>query len=368
MMCLLSLVVFVPKIDWKLELPAPAPRGAFVRRDGSILIPGRADDRDARLVCFQSKDEGQTWVKSGTIASDPERRTDIGDGNIVADRKGELFAVYRHNHHGPSTASPDFAIEVSASDDGGETWSAHSTVATSRPDRAQPSRGLWSPHLFVTKSGDLQCYYDDEDTPYREGFPGHQWLTMKTYSRSHKRWESPVTVSRSHDPKLLSRDGMASVVETTKGQLLCALESVETAPPHAGLIRMVTSSDNGRTWSWQREERKVLYEPRDRRYHAFSPALVLLSKNAVLATFATNEDRAEPGISGTPPRELSLDIKYVGSLDNGKSWETSATLLYGGSHRNYLPGVVRLPGKGLRLLTTFLDFDRGSLSKAGSAN
>lgn len=366
-MCLLFLAILAPQFNWKPELTAPAPRGAFVRKDGSILIPGRADDNAAQLACFVSKDEGQTWTKSGTIASDPERRTDIGDGNIVADRKGELFAVYRHNHHGSGFPKPDYAIEVSVSKDGGNTWSAHSTVATSRPDGTQPSRGLWSPLLFVTKSGDLQCYFDDEDTPYKEAFPGHQWLTMKTYSRSHRQWENPVTVSRSHDLKLLSRDGMASVVETKKGQLLCALESVQTAPPHAGLIRLVTSNDNGRTWSWQREERKVLYQPRDRRYHAFSPALVLLPKESVLAFFATNEDRAEPGISGTPARDLSLDIKYASSADNGQTWETSATLLYGGSHRNYLPGVVRLPGKNIRLLTTFLDFDRGSLSKAGDA-
>lgn len=355
-------------ITWQPELPAPAPRGQLALANGTILTSGRGKGPGAQLICFASQDEGKTWSEWGVIASDPDGRADIGDGNIVQESKGELLAVFRHNHHQNSNPKPDYAVEVSVSKDGGKTWQPHSTVATSRPEEKTPSRGLWSPLFFVTQEGNIQCYYDDEDTPFRKGFRGHQWVTMKTYSTRAEKWEKPVTVARAHDPKLLSRDGMASVVELKKGHLLCAFESVQTAAPHAGLIRMVNSSDGGRTWSWSKREREVLYEPLDQRFHAFSPSLAKLPNGTLLALFATNEDRPEPGISGTPPRELSLDIKYVTSPDNGHTWDRTATLLYGGTHHNYLPGITLLPGKETRLLATFLDFDRGSLSKTGAVN
>jgi len=65
-----------------------------------------------------------------------------------------------------------------------------------------------------------------------------------------RRWGAGFTVARAYDPKLLSRDGMASVVETSPGHLFCAFESVQTDPPHARVARtVVTSDDGGRSWS-----------------------------------------------------------------------------------------------------------------------
>lgn len=367
---ILSLAI-VPSLSWQPELPAPGARGQIALADGRILMPGRASGPGTQLGCFASSDEGKTWTQTGVIVSDPEQRVDLGDGNIVQTPSGELWAVYRHIHAGAANPKPDYAVEVSVSKDGGATWQKHSTVALSRPNGPSPngpspSRGLWSPLLFVTDRGDVQCYYDDENTPFQKGFPGHQWLTMKTYSARRKAWEAPVTVARAYDRRTLSRDGMAAVVQLGKGEILCAFESVQAEPPHAGLIRMVTSHDEGRTWSWSKREREVLYQPRDRRFHAFSPAIVKLPDGDLVTFFATNEDRPDSKPSGTPAGEMSLDIKYVASKDGGKTWDSSATLLYAGTHRNYLPGVVLLRGKPTRLFASFLDFDQKSFSKVGA--
>lgn len=363
---LLPLVYLDRLIAWEGELSAPGPRGEVVLGNGRILIPGRASGLGTNLGCFASGDEGKTWTQVGVIATDPQRGVDLGDGNIVQTPSGDLWAVYRHIHAGASNPKPDYAVEVSVSKDGGVTWQVHSRVATSRPDTGTPSRGLWSPVLFITKKGDIQCYYDDEDTPFRKGFPGHQWLTMKTYSPGRQAWGAPVTVARAHDSRTLSRDGMAAVAQLGKDEILCAFESVQAEAPHAGLIRTVTSRDGGRTWSWTKEERAVLYQPRDRRFHAFSPAIVKLPNDHLVVFFATNEDRTESKPSGTPAHLMSLDIKYVTSSDGGQTWDRTATLLYGGTHRNYLPGIAALPGKPVRLFASFLDFDRGSFSKVGA--
>ena len=109
----------------------------------------------------------------------------------------------------------------------------------------------------MRSDGTLQCYYDDEFTPYLNGKPGHQWLSMRTWNGSA--WVNRVTVSKANDP-FLSRDGMASVVELSFNNLFCVIESLQTLPPEypdRGCIRYVTSADGGATWS----EREILYEP-----------------------------------------------------------------------------------------------------------
>lgn len=313
---------------------------------------------------METQDQGATWREIGVIATDPDRSVDIGDGNIVKGPGGRLYATYRHNHHGRTDSSPDYAIKVAVSTDRGQTWKPHSVVATSKPSGPGPSRGLWSPFLLTTQKGELQCYYDDEATPFDRGFKGHQWLSMRALASDGKTWGPVVTVARAHDPKVLSRDGMANVLDLGGGRLFCAFESVQAEAPHAGLIRYVTSRDGGKSWSWSSEERKVLYEPKDRRYHAFAPALARLKGGALLAVFASNEGRPEPGISGTPPRELNLDIRFVTSDDRGATWSASHDL-YSGGHHCYLPGIVTLGSKGEKALVSFLDYDRGCQSMLG---
>jgi hypothetical protein len=354
------LVLLALSILWSDARPMPGGKGPVVLPSGEILIAGGATEGGKRLlVCHSSSDEGKSWRRVGTITEDSEPTADVGDGNIVRLKDGRLLIVFRRNH--TRRPKPDYAIEVAESRDEGRTWRKHSVVQTSQSGGHRPSRGLWAPFLLVTSDGGLQCYYDDENIPWLRGFPGHQWVMMERFVGG--RWVRPTVVSRANNPRHLSRDGMAVVVETAPGRLFCALESVQVRPPHAGMLRWVTSDDGGRTWSWAQRERGVLYEPKDTRYHAFAPWLVS-SSGRLLCVFATNEDRDRPGISGTPAHQLNLDIKSIASIDNGATWDRNARLVYGGTHRNYLPSVVGLPSG--KLLSTFIDFDRGGLTAVGS--
>lgn len=349
---------------WSEPRPAPGGRGLTALSDGRLILPGWAEgDAGKKLICFASNDSGATWQRVGVIASDPDPKTDLGDGNFAELGMGRLIAVYRRNH--AYRTPPTYRIESVESSDGGKTWGAASVVAESSPPDRSPSRGLWAPFVFVTDNGVVQCYYDDEATPYAQGFRGHQWVTMKTWCKDQQAWARHVTVARAKDPSVLSRDGMPSVIQAGKGRLLCAFESVQAKPPHAGCLRFVTSDDNGRTWSWQTSDRPILYQPKDHRFHAFSPALVRVSEKVYALAFATNEDRSEPGISGTPARELNLDIKMILSWDEGRSWPTAAELIYKGKGQNYLPGlaVCRQAGSAPALVSTFVDFHQGFRSR-----
>lgn len=328
---------------------APAVKGGLFS-DGRVLVAGsrsRAGSRE--LVLYGSRDMGRNWKETGVVTTDPSPNADLGDGNVVRLRNGRLLCVFRRNHHG---RTPDYAIEVAESRDAGKTWMRHSTVEAVRPAGAGPSRGLWAPFLFVTSAGKVQCYYDDEYLPSTRGFSGHQWVSMKSWDGSA--WSSPVVVAR--EPEGLSRDGMATVVESSRGHLLCLVEAVRAEAPHAGVLRGFASSDGGRTWSTP----TTLYGPREP-FHAFAPSMVRDGRR-ILLTFATNEDRSETLPTGNPPDKLGLDIKSILSEDGGRSW-SSPTLVYGGTHRSYLPCVVSL-GRG-RFLTTLHDYERGPLAVEG---
>jgi hypothetical protein len=300
----------------------------------------------------------------GQIAADPVAATDMGDGTLLRSRDGVLLYTYRHNHYsGESAKTPDYAVRVAVSRDNGARWEPHSTATAHRlTEKKGPSQGLWAPFLFETPDGRLQCYYDDEKTPLEAGFPGHQWLMLRTWDPRTRVWRDPTVVSRAHDPKHLSRDGMGTVVALAKNRLLCALESVGVTPPHANLVRAVTSGDGGRTWSWKRDARAVLYQPAKKDYMALSPYLTRLADGTAVCVFCTDEDREKPDRSGTPPHQLNMDIKLVLSGDGAKSWSAPETVST--SHRTYLPGVVETrPGE---LLVSWIDFAAGKpLGRAG---
>jgi hypothetical protein len=286
------------------------------------------------------------WAEHGTVARDVPG-TDLGDGHLLRLRDdGRLWCSYRRNKvPRDAGAAKTYAIEVAESSDGGATWRPHSVVATSHVDANStgPSRGLWASFLLQRSDGTVQCYYDDERTPFDHDRPGHQWVTMKTWDPAAGTWASPVTVSRAPGDDL-SRDGMPSVVELPGGRLLATVESVGVKRPHPNLVRSVTSDDGGQTWNWR--DRGVVYRPaRPGGFMALAPWTTQTRDGILLCVFCTDEDRDAADVSGTPPPRLSMDVKYVVSRDDGRTW-SAARPVYDALHRNYLPGIIELSGPG----------------------
>lgn len=342
-------------VRWQTEIfPVGGTRCLLKLPNGTLLSAhGRAQD-GANVFVAASHDEGRSWQEGASIVHDPETETDLGDGSLLRSRTGKIYYAYRHNHYrGPHEKTPDYALRIAASSDQGKSWQPHSTViAHSVVASEGPSRGLWAPFLFETPDGELQCYYDDEKTPFDAGFRGHQWLMMRTWDAKANAWVRPVVVSRARDPYHLSRDGMGTVVALSRRRLFCALESVQTTPPHAAVVRFVTSEDGGNTWSWQKSERSILYQPSHPNFMSLSPALIRLSDGTLACVFCTDEDREKPDRAGTPPHLLNMDIKLVLSSDGGKTWQPPSRITE--SHRAYLPGLIEVR-KG-KLLATWIDF------------
>jgi hypothetical protein len=347
------------QVSWsELSDKAGGAKGALQLTSGEILATRTEwHGRETAVVCSRSTDGGKQWQDISVIAKDRAGQ-DLGDGHLVQLPDGAVLFSYRHNQPRTNeTGLRHYSIRTAISRDAGATWQPHSVVAESVLDPAKEPealRGLWSSFLLLKRDGTLQCYYDDEDTPHRAGFFRHQWVTLKTWDTNAQQWINPVTVSRAHDPRHLSRDGMASAIELPSGRLLCVLESVQTFRPHANCVRLVTSDDGGRTWSWQREERRILFESAKPSHLAVSPWLARPPGGPLLCVFATDEDQPLPGVSGTPPWQLKTDVKCVSSLDAGHTWSIVAQAVFAGTHRCYAPGVLAL--RDGSLLVTCQDF------------
>lgn len=345
-------------IAWSAPVPSAGGKGMIALAGGRLLIPAteHADGR-TRLCVYESRDFGRTSARIGTVAESPSSRADLGDAALMQDRDGRVWISYRDN----DGSVPRYAIKAATSDDGGRTWAAPTTVAESRPPKVSRfSRGLWASCLFQRRDGTVLCLYDDEESPTVAGFPGHQWITAKTFDARQEAWIDATTITRANDAKLLSRDGMMSVVETKPGELLVAFESVETQPPHANVIRSVRSVDNGRSWSWQTGERDVIYRAAKPNRLAFAPWMVALPDGRLICVFCTDEDRDRVTASGTAPPAMRADVKAILSGDGGRTWGASVPVA-AESHRTYLPGVAaRAKGDGgIELFVGYLDYAAG---------
>lgn len=317
--------------------PGASPKSLVETADGTLVSAGSSwSTAGAELQCYRSVDGGTTWTMAGLIALDPEHSTDLGDSALLTRKDGEILVAYRHNRYkGRPTQERHFSIQVASSKDAGLTWRHHSTVAQA----TGTTEGLWASFLLETEDGQLQCYYDDEVAPLEEGRTMHQWLTVRTWDPAREEWTSPTIVSRAHNRAHLSRDGMCTVVETSPGKLLCVFESVDVRFPHKGVLRSVTSEDGGATWSWQHEERPIIWRPADRTYNALAPWTIRLSSGALACVFVTDEDRATPDTPATG--RLNQDVKAIYSFDDGKTWSKRPQMV-ADEHPCYLPGIVEL--------------------------
>ncbi|MBO4355816.1 MAG: exo-alpha-sialidase, partial [Clostridia bacterium] len=231
----------------------------------------------------------------------------------------------------PTNGNSLHEIRVCKSTDGGKTWETMKPVASHTAHMTgynqNEIRGLWSQFLFETSKGDIQCYYDDENVCWEAGYKGHQWWMMKTLDKEKREWSEPVCVSRTYG-NLLARDGMGAVAETSDGTLVAVFESVNTNAPHKGCIRIVTSSDYGKTWNYcndkKQDTRKIVYAPKDKNYSALQPWIAVLPGDVLMCVFITDEENqtADDVSSGN----LNMISKYVLSYDKGKTWEGPYTI------------------------------------------
>lgn len=339
----------MPIIWESIEKYSTGWKGPVELSDGTILStrmnPG-SPLSGQKIMCVGSTDGGVTFKDFGIIATE-DSGVDFGDPAMCQLSDGTILCSYRYNRYNyPTTGKSKHEIRMSESKDGGKTWTFHSIVSENEansPAYGQgEQRGLWSTFILETSRGDIQCYYDDENICFENGYIGHQWWMMKTWDKEQNAWTDPVAVSRTTDVSLLARDGQGAVKEIEPGVLVTVFESVRTEYPFKGCVRMTVSRDYGKTWNYVdesgKDNRKIVYVPEDENFSTLCPWLTILDGGVLMCSFMTDEDRdfADNVASGV----LDQSIKYCLSYDGGVSW--SDPYMLDERHPLWGPGVILL--------------------------
>lgn len=328
------------------------------------------------LRTYASADGGESWSRLGDVESGDNRTRELdnafplvlpfgfpgtngdGDGgglggfNVSSSssaglnerHQGRILYAYRNHDRSLNNTLgvPDnytfYRLTVSASDDGGQSWSFLSNIDTRAANNGSANlNGLWEPFLRVAADGStLQAFYSAENDA------GDQDSLMRESVDGGMTWGVRRIVSGAD--RVRSRDGMTGVARLGDGEddgdnkrLILFFETTESGRFD---VRRVLSPDDGRTWP--KETRARVYDPLDEERQASAPAGVVNVGGTLVAGFMTNEGTNS---SGTVPG----DFKVVSSVDDGETWSESVLI----AREAIWPGLYSLGGDRFLAIYSF---------------
>lgn len=335
------------------------PTGVYLRASGSVedgLYLGYAVREGFTKImrAYRSTDGGDSWQRLGDVERGDNRTRELDNafplvlpvgfaesaalntsngststinGNVTVEeqhRQGRILYAYRNHDRSLNNTLgvPDnytfYRLTVSASDDGGRSWSFLSHIDTRAANNGSANlNGLWEPFLRIAADGaTLQAYYSAENDA------GDQDSLMRESSDGGRTWGRRRVVSGAE--RVRSRDGMVGVARLGDGgddrgdggetRLILLFETTESGRFD---MRRVMSPDDGQTWPVGTRAR--VYDPLDEERQASAPAGVVNVGGALVAGFMTNEGTNS---SGTVPG----DFKVVSSVDDGETWSESVLI------------------------------------------
>ncbi|KAK2613351.1 hypothetical protein N8I77_000269 [Diaporthe amygdali] len=335
-----------------LEYTGVYPRASGSVDDGLYLGYAIRQGFTKILRAYRSLDGGSSWQKLGDVERGDNRTRELdnafplvlprgfpgtGDGintgapasntsltNSTSDSQhhpGRILYAYRNHDRSLNNTLgvPDnytfYRLSVSASDDGGASWSFLSNIDTRAANNGSANlNGLWEPFLRVAADGaTLQAYYSAENDA------GDQDSLMRESTDGGRTWSRVARVVSGAN-RVRSRDGMTGVAQLGDGwpgsddeekRLILFFETTESGRFD---VRRVMSPDDGQTWPL--ETRARVYDPLDEEKQSSAPAGVVNVGGTLVAGFMTNEGTNS---SGTVPG----DFKIVASVDDGETWSKS---------------------------------------------
>ncbi|MEN8137081.1 MAG: exo-alpha-sialidase [Bacteroidota bacterium] len=303
-------------------------------------------DTGEGVKLFESHDNGITFG-SEVIAAPNSGVKNEGKGNVfplVLPNK-DIVVAYRHlNDIDKYDQEPDgvkwWNIDLVVSKDGGLSYEFLSSALNDPRNpyngdeglESDQSEGAWEPFLYYNDElEELWCLYSRQN----DGRDLHPLLlTMKRSTDYGATWGEEEVVTGIEQFGALGSAGMNGVVRTNSGQLIVVFETQSKKYNNAFSIGMVTSDDNGATWS----EIKTVYDypTGSSTYGAGAPYIAVLPDGKLIVTFQFGTFE-------------STQFGYVMSDDNGSTW-TSAYRMWGGEAK--LWNTVFVSSKGLIYLAT----------------
>ena len=336
---------------WRDRNPSTPAAVRSITRSSGRLVGGRAR---GQVEAWASGDGGATWKQSG-IVEEAKPGVVYGDGGFLSDGGREVYCAFREH------VGVEWRVMVCRSADGGVTWAEDSVVA-----RTTSGRFVGAPGLWFSRDGDLQCYYDDEETPAKAGHPGSQWISMASRPRraNGKAWRASVVASRPADPARLSRDGMASVCNLNGRDMMLVCEGVDPDKPSVNCLFSIRSHDNGKTWDYA--SRRVIWAPVKNgvTFNAYCPSAVRTAAGPVTVAFCTDDDMRAPSPDNAPPGRRHAHVKTIQTLGSFDVWGALETV-DASQDTMYAPGLFEVSPNDLICTVDLLSGGKQSVRAIG---
>ncbi len=343
-------------ITWETQrriIPGNYPRMAELK-DGSLMLTfehGIKDGAGVAISMIRSLDDGATWSQPTQIAFTTNGH-DFANAFPLQLQNGRIIISFR-DHIPLPNKDVNYRLPVYASDDNGKTWCYYSIVE----DYKKTSHyldGVWEPIFLQLQNGMLQCYYAD----------GRDHGIVMRYSRNNGKTWSQKKIKVATCEK---GDGMPGIVQLPNGEIVVNFESGETKDQLV-VVRCTFSKNNGKTWS---KVRPLIYEAHNKsgkaKWSAAAPALARLKDGRLISSFQTDENvkykkgdkMADPSVPGYDPISKSV-LKYVTSIDSGRTWSKNSTWLMGTVEDPALWNYVFVSKKGIiYMMKAGVDMRRG---------
>lgn len=205
-------------------------------RDGRLLVVAEAGGGIS--VSF-SDDNGSTWTGSRLIAANaPGVPYAVPD--VIQLANGDIVVGFNPRPSAPYSDDRRFGIRCVRSTDGGVTWTAPIFIYDAQ---ATYTEGCWEPCFLELPSGELQCYFANENNfPYS----GEQEISMSRSFDGGVTWSDAVRICFSSG----SRDGMPVPLLTEHNEIVVIIE--DNGWPGYGGFRATTVrttlEDNWADW------------------------------------------------------------------------------------------------------------------------
>eukprot|EP00048_Salpingoeca_helianthica_P020364 m.6183 g.6183 ORF g.6183 m.6183 type:complete len:420 (-) comp4716_c0_seq1:56-1315(-) len=182
----------------------------------------------------------ETWEPLTEIVSDPDPTADLSNGYLYQLEDGTILCAYRH-HTGPPRRRV-YRIAVSASTDGGNSFSLRSIVS------AGPV-GVWEPFIYTHSSNRtlLRLLFSAE---LING--GQQDIVQYDSTDAGHTWRLSARVHTAN-----SRNGMPGATELPDRSLLIVFEGFWSGVWAHFTVNSMRSFDGGTTWS----QPTIVYAP-----------------------------------------------------------------------------------------------------------
>ena len=202
-------------------------------QDGAITT---SYDLDGKVWVRHSRDEGKTWQKPIFVADWPHGT--LTNIELLQLKSGSLLCFYNARPRKSEAPAQPFAIGMTRSEDGGQSWQKPTTLYSAGTDF---SNGCWEPIAIQLPTGEIQLYFANE-SPYRTS--AEQEITLMRSQDNGRTWGAPETVSF----RAGSRDGMPVPIVLSNGAgIAMAIEDNGLSGNFKPVIVATTTQDNWRS-------------------------------------------------------------------------------------------------------------------------